>query len=141
MKVGFYNGCFDLFHAGHHAALHACRMHCEFLIVAVNSDASVRRLKGAGRPQQDWAIRSGEVMETGLVDAVIPFEGDEMQLLMAIRPDVLFKGYDHTEDAIYYRKIGWKHRDWPHWEGPQVVRLPMLPGHSTTDRIARDHAT
>lgn len=112
MKVGFTNGCFDLFHDGHHHYLASAKLHCDYLIVALNSDASVQRLKGATRPRQEWPVRMEAVMETGLVDAVIPFEGRWEKLVMEIRPQVVFQGaeYNRGGDAhvLAVRRTGWK---------------------------------
>ena len=138
MKVGFVNGCFDLFHEGHQSMLLECTQNCDYLIVAVNSDASVKRLKGLTRPIWNWEARAG-LINLYLTDnapgrfAVIRFEGDEGPLLMNIRPEILFKGWDHSALPIFYRKIGWKklgaHQA---FEGPIMHQCKQVPGVSTT---------
>lgn len=138
MKLGFVNGCFDLFHAGHQSMLFECTRNCDYLIVAVNSDASVRRLKGSTRPVWNWETRAA-LINLYLTDnapgrfAVIRFEGDEGPLLMNIRPEILFKGWDHSALPLFYRKIGWKKLDgYEVFEGPIIHQCKQVPGVSTT---------
>lgn len=129
MQIGLANGCFDLFHKGHYHFLTRCRARCDYLIVAVNSDASVKRLKGEGRPHQNVADRMMRLHK--YADAVIPFEGREDKLIMEIRPDVLFKGYDHSPaDFLAMRKPGWKEHGL--WDRVKVIQISHLPGFSTT---------
>ncbi len=149
MRVGFCNGCFDEFHDGHRHFLRAAATQCDYLIVAVNSDASIKRLKGNRefgneRPAFEMIDRVSAVCHflkrnTDIVFAVIPFEGDEGMLLMAIRPDVQFKGYDHSADPVFYRRIGWKNLAGPAFEGPEIIKISHLPGFSTT-QILRDRS-
>ena len=144
MLIGFVNGCFDTFHPGHEHLLRECVKQCDHLIVAINSDASVKRLKGPKRPVDSWAVRFLNVDEFlhGLGSyAIIPFEGDEGPLLMAIRPDILFKGYDHKAGQVYYRRIGWKKDPANAFEGPKVVQISHLPGFSTTSIVEERHET
>lgn len=146
MKIGFVNGCFDRFHDGHKLMLASALNQCDHLVIALNSDESVRRLKGTSRPVWDWkqrfiAIRSfcDPFITTA---AIIPFEGDKDPLLMNIRPDIFFVGYDHRPHPVFYRKIGWKKiaRTGEHFfEGPQVIQLPHLEGVSTT-KLLEDEA-
>ena len=130
MKVGFANGCFDLLHEGHRHYLTECRRHCDYLIVAVNSDRYCREVKGADRPLEPLQQRMLNVR--AFAEAVIPFEGREGHLIMQIRPDVIFKGGDHSPDLKHYcaRGIGWKEGA-PIWMAP-VVHIGRLPGLSTT---------
>ena len=91
-RVGFTCGCFDHFHAGHKRFLDLARATCDLLIVAVNTDASVTRLKGVDRPA--WRLATRLAIVRQYCDAAIPFEGDEEPLLAAIRPAVLYRGFD-----------------------------------------------
>lgn len=130
MKVGFANGCFDLFHEGHRHFLTQCRAHCDYLVVAINSDRYCRDLKGADRPYHPLQLRMTHVRS--LAEAVFPFEGQEASLIMQIRPDVIIKGSDHSPHETHQvvRNIGWK-------EGYGVKAIPVfhverLPGISTS---------
>ena len=138
MKVGLANGCFDLLHEGHLYFLQQACGHCDYLIVAINSDRSVARLKGAGRPVQDLATRMYEIQAQASpwIDAIIPFDGSVDRLVMAIRPDVVIKGYDHGKEQFMGMHVpGWK-------EGGNamdivtVVRIAHLPGYSTSLQLA-----
>jgi D-beta-D-heptose 7-phosphate kinase/D-beta-D-heptose 1-phosphate adenosyltransferase len=101
LKVGFTNGCFDLIHAGHVALLAQAKSVCDRLVVALNSDASVRRLKGKDRPVTDQTARSIVLASLGDVDAVLLFDEDTpIKAIEAIRPDVLIKGSDYTEGEV-----------------------------------------
>ncbi len=125
-RVVFTNGCFDLLHAGHLYSLEAARALGDRLVVAMNSDASVRRLKGAGRPAIPGRQRARLLGGLECVDAVVQFRADTpLALIRALRPDVLAKGGDWELDDIVGR------RQVESWGG-RVVRLPELPGlHST----------
>ena len=134
MIIGLANGCMDLFHNGHLHYLTESAFQCDYLIFAVNSDASVKRLKGPERPIQDLAHRMQAIRRTGLAHAIIPFEGDVGRLLMCLRPDVLFKGYDHGKEAVQaIRRPGWK--DGAGMDIVKVVHISHLPGHSTTLQV------
>lgn len=130
MIIGFANGCFDLFHEGHRHFLTQCRMHCSYLVVAINTDAYCRRVKGTDRPFDPLERRMLHVRS--IAEAVIPFEGREEALIMEIRPDVLFAGGDHKPGLSEYaiRGIGWKEgaRIWK----AKVIHIDRLPGFSTT---------
>lgn len=138
--IGFVNGCFDLFHEGHQLMLSQAIDGCDHLIVALNSDASVRRLKGHERPINDWWTRAKDIRRflknvTAGTDkdfAIISFEGQEDPLLMNIRPHKVFKGYDHSTSKIFYRRIGWKQNPGPIFEGPEIIQCGHVPGVSTT---------
>ncbi len=119
-------GCFDLLHAGHVGLLESARRIGDCLIVCVNSDASVTRLKGAGRPLNPLADRVRVLAGLGSVDAVAVFDGDTpVELLSRLRPDVWVKGGDYAvEDLPEAREL----RGW----GGQAVVLPYLDGRSTT---------
>lgn len=130
MRLGFANGCWDLFHAGHKHFLMLASQQCEYLIVAVNSDASVERLKGFPRPYDCLHKRMTAVRR--YADSVIPFEGREEKLIMEIRPHVVFKGYDHSSpEFLAMRKPGWKESG--EWDRVEIVQISHLPGFSTTN--------
>jgi rfaE bifunctional protein nucleotidyltransferase chain/domain len=119
-------GCFDLLHAGHVAMLQAARRLGDCLVVCLNSDASVRRLKGADRPLQGQEDRATVLLALDCVDAVAVFEDDTpVPLLRRLRPDIFCKGADYaTADLPEGRALA----DW----GGQAVVLPYLQGRSTT---------
>lgn len=130
MRIGFANGCFDLFHEGHRHYLTECRKQCDYLIVAVNSDAYCRRVKGADRPYEPLQKRMMHVR--AFSECVFPFEGREDPLIMQIRPHLVFKGEEHSPELkdMCIRGIGWK-------EGAAILKIPVvhicrLPGFSTT---------
>ncbi len=101
LKVGFTNGCFDILHRGHVAYLSQARAWCDRLIVGLNSDASVRGLKGEGRPVNDLEARAVVLGSLAGVDLVVPFDEDTpINLIEAARPDVLIKGSDYTVDKV-----------------------------------------
>lgn len=131
LSVGFTNGCFDLLHPGHVKLLREAASHCDRLIVGLNSDASVGRLKGPTRPIQDESAR-GEVMAAiGRVDAVVIFDEDTpYELILALEPDVLVKGADYEEHQI----VG---ADIVKAKGGRVVRAEIKQGHSTSNLVAR----
>ena len=131
LRIGFTNGCFDLLHPGHVSLLTQARAACDRLVVGLNSDASVRRLKGANRPVQGEAARATVLASLAGVDLVAIFEEDTPEkLIRALRPDVLVKGADYTIDKVVGADLvqGW---------GGRVVLAELAPGHSTTATIAR----
>lgn len=130
MIVGFTNGCFDLFHEGHRHFLTQCRRHCDYLIVAVNSDAWCKERKGEGRPVDGIWARMMHVRQ--IAEAVFPFDGYEEGLLVHIRPHVFFKGYDHALGGTPY---GRGSAQIAAGIGAQVVRISQLEGFSTTQEI------
>ena len=130
-QVVFTNGVFDLLHPGHVDVLVGARRQGDALIVGVNSDASVKRLKGAGRPVRSEAERSYVLSALEAVDAVVVFEQDTpLELIRHLRPDVLVKGGDYTRDTIVGADdvSGW---------GGRVAVIPLTPGQSTTSIIER----
>jgi len=131
LKVGFTNGCFDILHRGHVAYLNQARAWCDRLVVGLNSDASVRALKGEGRPVNDLESRALVLAGLGAVDLVVPFDEDTpIKLIELARPDVLIKGADYTEDQV----VGAKEvRSW----GGEVKLAPVVEGFSTTAAIAK----
>jgi D-beta-D-heptose 7-phosphate kinase/D-beta-D-heptose 1-phosphate adenosyltransferase len=130
-RIVFTNGCFDLLHEGHLALLSAAAQDGDALIVAVNSDASVRDLKGPGRPVVAQSERGAILAALSGVDAVVIFEGHDLEDLLAeVRPDVLVKGADYTLDEV----VG---RDLVEDAGGKVVLVPLLDGHSTSELVRR----
>jgi D-beta-D-heptose 7-phosphate kinase/D-beta-D-heptose 1-phosphate adenosyltransferase len=125
-SIVFTNGCFDLLHAGHVRSLEAARALGDRLVVAINLDASVRRLKGPERPIQPARVRKEVVAALACVDWVVGFGADTpIRAIRALRPDVLAKGGDWALDEIVGRD------DVESWGG-RVARLPLLEGVSTT---------
>jgi D-beta-D-heptose 7-phosphate kinase/D-beta-D-heptose 1-phosphate adenosyltransferase len=130
-RVGFANGCFDLIHPGHVVLLERARGACDRLIVGLNSDSSVRNLKGPDRPIQDEAARSLVLASLAMVDAVVLFsENTPLELIKLIRPDVLVKGADYRLDQV----VG---ADLVIGSGGRVVLVDLVDGQSTTNTIAR----
>ena len=126
-RVVFTNGVFDLLHPGHVDVLLGARRCGDALIVGVNADASVRRLKGPGRPVRTEAERAYVLAAFETVDCVVLFDEDTpLALVRALRPDVLVKGGDYTEATI----VGAPDvRSW----GGDVRVIPLTPGQSTTN--------
>jgi D-beta-D-heptose 7-phosphate kinase/D-beta-D-heptose 1-phosphate adenosyltransferase len=130
-RVVFTNGCFDLLHPGHVRYLAAARALGDVLVVALNSDASVRRLKGAGRPILRLEERAEVLAGLAAVDHLIVFDDDTPRaLIAAIGPDVLVKGADWDAADI----VG---RDEVLARGGRVERIPVVPGVSTSEVIRR----
>jgi rfaE bifunctional protein nucleotidyltransferase chain/domain len=130
-SIVFTNGCFDLLHAGHLHSLRFCAEQGDVLIVAINDDASVRQLKGAGRPVLDATTRALHLRSLRAVDAVTIFaDRSVLSTILRVKPDVLAKGGEYDEAAIVgsSEMAGW---------GGRVVRIPMLPGSSTTAILQR----
>ena len=131
LAVGFTNGIFDIVHPGHVGYLGGARGECDRLVVALNSDASTRRLKGPTRPVNALADRMAVIAALGSVDAVISFEEDTpIELIRRLRPDVLMKGADYTFDTV----VG---ADEVIATGGRVVLVDLVKGHSTTKVIDR----
>ncbi len=129
--VVFTNGCFDLLHVGHVRSLEQARRLGDRLVVAVNSDASVRRLKGEGRPLVPLAQRLELLAALASVDWVFGFRSDTPRsAILAVRPDVLAKGGDWSLDRIVGRE---EVESW----GGRVVRLREVPGVRTSRLVAR----
>jgi rfaE bifunctional protein nucleotidyltransferase chain/domain len=125
------NGCFDLLHPGHVALLEAARAQGDVLVVAINSDRSVRRIKGEGRPLVPEAERAETLLALEPVDRVVVYdEPTPLEVVKALVPDVLVKGADWGENAI----VG---REEVEAAGGRVVRVDMVPGRSTTAMLER----
>ena len=131
LKVGFTNGCFDLLHPGHVELLKRSRAACDRLVVALNADASVRRLKGETRPVQNEHARSVVMAAIDNVDLVTLFDEDTpLRLIELLKPDYLIKGADYTIATV----VG---ADLVRSYGGKVILVPLERGHSTTSIIAR----
>lgn len=130
-RVVFTNGVFDLLHPGHVDVLLGARRAGDRLIVGLNSDASVRRLKGPERPVRNEAERAYVLAAFEMVDCVVVFEQDTpLELIQLLRPDVLVKGGDYSEGTI----VGAPDvRGW----GGEVIVIPLTPGQSTTSIIRK----
>ena len=130
-RVVFTNGVFDLLHPGHVDVLVGPRRKGDALVVAINSDASVRRLKGPERPVRSEAERAYVLAAFGAVDAVVVFAEDTpIEAVRALEPDVIVKGGDYNEDTI----VGAAE---VRARGGDVVVIPLTPGQSTTGIIAK----
>jgi rfaE bifunctional protein nucleotidyltransferase chain/domain len=124
-------GCFDILHAGHVSCLEAARRMGDALVVLINSDASVRRLKGPGRPVLSAAERARILLALSCVDAVEVFDEDDPRaVLNGLRPDVWVKGGDYAGRPIPEAELveGW---------GGRIALVPYLDGHSTTSILRR----
>jgi D-beta-D-heptose 7-phosphate kinase/D-beta-D-heptose 1-phosphate adenosyltransferase len=131
LRVGFTNGCFDILHRGHVAYLAQARGWCDRLVLGLNTDGSIRRLKGPERPVNDLESRALVLGGLSSVDLIVPFgEDTPMDLIQALRPDVLIKGSDYTEaEVVGAQEV----RSW----GGEVRLADIVEGHSTTAAIAR----
>lgn len=128
-SVVFTNGCFDLLHKGHLHLLHEAKKMGDILIVGLNTDSSVKKLKGPKRPIEDEQTRAQKLAELPEVDHVILFaEETPLQLIEAIRPDVLVKGGDYTLDDIVGARLVKSY-------GGRTEVIPLLEGYSTTKII------
>jgi D-beta-D-heptose 7-phosphate kinase/D-beta-D-heptose 1-phosphate adenosyltransferase len=131
LRIGFTNGCFDLLHRGHVKLMAQARAACDRLVVGLNSDGSVKRLKGPERPIQDVASRAEVLAALEAVDLVVVFEEDTpLELIRQVRPAVLVKGGDYTRDKVVGREI-------VEADGGEVILVDLVPGHSTTSMVAR----
>ena len=135
LRVGFTNGCYDLLHPGHISLLRQAAKACDRLIVAINADASVRRLKGPTRPVQDELSRALILGALSVVDLVVVFDEDTpADLIRALQPDLLVKGADYTESQV----VG---ADFVRSVGGRTLLVPIVQGQSTTSMIRRSVAT
>ncbi len=131
LKVGFTNGCFDLLHPGHISLLGEAKAQCDRLIIGLNSDASVKRLKGETRPIQVEASRAQVLGATSAVDGIVIFSEDTpVELIKAIKPDVLIKGADYKIDEVVGRDIVEAY-------GGKVYLAEIKQGHSTTETVKK----
>jgi len=136
LKIGFTNGCFDILHAGHVQYLAQARKHCDRLIVALNADESVQRLKGEGRPVNDEAARAAVLSGLAAVDMVALFGADAadddkpLRLIERLKPDVYFKGGDYRVDQLPETPLVQSY-------GGVVDIMPFHEGHSTSSIIKK----
>jgi len=131
LKVAFTNGCFDLLHPGHISLLEQARSTADKLVVGLNADLSVRRLKGSGRPVQSEVARATVLSSLKTVDAVVIFSEDTpLELIKALQPDVLIKGADYTVDTVVGADIVKAY-------GGRIVLANLVEGQSTTNTIKR----
>jgi D-beta-D-heptose 7-phosphate kinase / D-beta-D-heptose 1-phosphate adenosyltransferase len=131
LRVGFTNGCFDLLHPGHVRLLAEARAACDRLVVGLNSDASVARLKGEGRPVQPVGSRAEVLAALEAVDLVVVFEKDTpLKLIERVKPTVLVKGGDYTRDTVVGHEI-------VETLGGEVILVNLVPGQSTTSMVER----
>jgi rfaE bifunctional protein nucleotidyltransferase chain/domain len=130
-KVSFTNGCFDILHPGHLFSIGQAAKEADYLIIGLNSDASIKRLKGEDRPINNTANRALVLANLVLVDAVVVFEEDTpYELITQLLPDVLVKGGDYTIDSIVGAKEVIAN-------GGQVIINPIVEGFSTTNIIEK----
>jgi D-beta-D-heptose 7-phosphate kinase/D-beta-D-heptose 1-phosphate adenosyltransferase len=131
LRVGFTNGCFDILHPGHVKVLTAARAACDRLVVGLNSDASVKRLKGESRPVQDERARAEVLAALEAVDLVAIFAEDTpLRLIELVRPSVLVKGGDYTREQVVGHEV-------VEAAGGEVILIDILQGHSTTALVDR----
>jgi len=130
-RIGFTNGCFDLLHPGHVRLLAAARAACDRLVVGLNGDASVTRLKGAGRPVQRVEARAEVLAALEALDLVVVFDEDTpAELIARVKPTVLIKGADYVDKEV----VG---RDTVEALGGEVILIDLVPGHSTSALVER----
>ena len=129
LKVVFTNGCFDILHRGHVEYLSKAADMGDVLVVGLNTDASVRRLKGEGRPINNQEARALVLASLSFVDAVVLFDEDTpLELIKAVHPDVLVKGADYKPEEI----VG---ADFVTSYGGTVTTIPLVEGYSSTKYI------
>jgi D-beta-D-heptose 7-phosphate kinase/D-beta-D-heptose 1-phosphate adenosyltransferase len=134
LRIGFTNGVFDLLHPGHIKVLAQARAACDRLVVGLNSDKSVRRLKGTTRPIQPEGARAEVLAGLEAVDLVAVFEQDTpLELIRRVRPTVLVKGGDYRKDQV----VG---RDLVEAQGGEVIVVDLVPGFSTTRIVQRSRS-
>lgn len=131
-KVVFTNGCFDILHPGHQYLLSASKKLGDLLIVGLNSDDSVRRLKGPSRPVNNQQVRAENLSKLNDVDFIVLFTEDTPEILIQrVKPDILIKGGDYKVEDI----VG---SDFVNSYGGKVMTIPLLEGHSTTKLIEKN---
>jgi len=131
LRVGFTNGCFDLLHPGHVKMLAGAREVCDRLVVGLNGDASVTRLKGSGRPVQQVMARAEVLAALAAVDLVVVFDEDTPEkLIVRVKPMVLVKGADYKREQVVGREI-------VEALGGEVVLIDIVPGQSTSAMVER----
>jgi D-beta-D-heptose 7-phosphate kinase/D-beta-D-heptose 1-phosphate adenosyltransferase len=134
LRIGFTNGCFDLLHPGHVKLLAKARAACDRLIVGLNSDGSVRRLKGSGRPMQEVQARAEVLAALEAVDLVVIFDQDTpLELIRRVRPKVLAKGGDYRREQVVGREL-------VEADGGEVLLIDLVPGFSTSRIVGKSRA-
>ena len=127
--IVFTNGCFDILHPGHLQYLYKAKSHGDILIVALNSDSSIKKLKGLNRPINNFEFRSTMLSYLNFVDLIIEFDSDTpIELIQKVSPNVLVKGADYRESQV----VG---ADFVKQNGGQVVLMEFLKGFSSTEII------
>jgi D-beta-D-heptose 7-phosphate kinase/D-beta-D-heptose 1-phosphate adenosyltransferase len=130
-RIVFTNGCFDMLHAGHLQLMGFARRQGDLLVVGLNSDRSVRELKGAGRPINGAVDRARMLAALELVDHVVVFDDVRAEkIIRTVRPDVLIKGEDYAGQVVDGQRFVESY-------GGRVTLAPLLAGHSTTAKIAQ----
>lgn len=137
LKTGFTNGCFDILHVGHVRYLNEARARCDKLVIGLNTDQSVRLLKGPSRPVNDETARAGVIGALACVDLVVLFGADKAgedntpgALIAALKPDIFFKGGDYMIDQLPEAKIVEAY-------GGEVAIMSITQGYSTTGTIEK----
>jgi D-beta-D-heptose 7-phosphate kinase/D-beta-D-heptose 1-phosphate adenosyltransferase len=134
LRVGFTNGCFDILHRGHIKLLTQARAACDRLIVGLNGDASVLRLKGEGRPVQEVHARAEVLAALEAVDLVAVFDEDTpLELIRRVRPKVLVKGGDYRRETVVGHEL-------VEADGGEVILIDLVPGVSTTGIVQKSRA-
>jgi D-beta-D-heptose 7-phosphate kinase / D-beta-D-heptose 1-phosphate adenosyltransferase len=134
LRIGFTNGCFDLLHPGHVRLLTDARAACDRLVVGLNTDSSVKRLKGPERPVQAERARAEVLAALESVDLVVLFDQDTpLDLIRRVRPTVLVKGADYRRDEV----VG---RDLVEADGGEIILIDLVPGYSTSALVQRSAA-
>tara|TARA_B100000787_G_scaffold140237_1_gene109209 strand:+ start:1007 stop:1483 length:477 start_codon:yes stop_codon:yes gene_type:complete len=129
LRIGFTNGCFDLLHQGHLYSISEAKKKCDYLIIGLNSDISVAKLKGSNRPIDEQAYRVLKLSKLNDVDAIIIFHDETpLRLIKDINPDILFKGIDYKDREIVGSKFVKEN-------GGKVELLDFLDGFSTSNLI------
>tara|TARA_B000000532_G_scaffold244028_1_gene242054 strand:+ start:4200 stop:4670 length:471 start_codon:yes stop_codon:yes gene_type:complete len=128
-KIGFTNGCFDLLHKGHIHLLKETKYFCDFLIVAINSDSSIKSLKGKDRPIDNESIRIKKLSKLNYIDFIIIFnEETPLKLIKKLSPNILFKGSDYENKEI----VG---ENFVKEQGGEIKLIDLIKGISTTKII------
>ncbi|GAB3542390.1 hypothetical protein GCM10027443_43140 [Pontibacter brevis] len=130
-KIVFTNGCFDLLHLGHVDYLEKARQLGDKLVLGLNTDASISRIKGPSRPLQDEMSRARIMASLLFIDAVVLFdENTPLQLIEAVQPDILVKGDDYTVESIVGHEVVLA-------RGGEVKTVPLVKGYSTTNIVKK----
>ena len=130
-KIGFTNGCFDILHKGHYSLFKFCKKHCDILIVATNSDISIKELKGKKRPYNNLKTRLINLSNIKDIDYIIYFhELNPLNLIKKIQPSLLFKGSDYKIKDV----IG---REFVESYGGKTILVPYIIGGSTSDILKK----